>query len=68
MSVGQKNVNLHTVKVGGLKKILPLGRSQTTRGPSRFDSQMTGSSSKFDGPQICSPLTYQDSQYIYGKI
>ena len=32
------------------------------------DFQMIGSSSNFDWPQLCSPLTYRDPQYLYGKI
>ena len=50
--VGQTAAKLWAVKVQGLKKILPLGQSWTSRGWPGFDSQMTRSSPKFDGPQI----------------
>ena len=38
VSVGQRAAKLRAVKVGGLKKILPLGQSPTTHGWPRFQS------------------------------
>ena len=68
VSISQRATELPAIKVGGLKKILLLGQSRTTQGRPGFDSQTTRSFPKSVGPQPCSPLTYRDPQYIYGKI
>ena len=68
VSVGQRAAKIQAVKVGDLKKILPRGRIRTKRGRPGFESWMIRSSSKFDRPQLCSPLTYRDSQYLFWKI
>ena len=68
VSVGQRTAKLKAVKVRDLKKILPLGRSGTKCGQPRFKSQTMGSSSKFESLQLCSPLTYRDSQYLFWKM
>ena len=47
-SVGQRASKLQAVKVGGLKKKLPLGPSRSTRKWPGFDSKTIGSSSNFD--------------------
>ena len=39
VSVGQTAAKLRAVKLGCLKKILPLGQSRTTRGQPGFDSK-----------------------------
>ena len=64
VSVGQRAAKLQAVKLGDLKKILPRGRSQTKQGQPGFESWTIRSSSKVDRPQLCSPLTYRDSQYL----
>ena len=48
VSVGQLAAKLQAVKVGGLKKLLPSGPSQTTCEQPGFDSGMIGSSTIFD--------------------
>ena len=48
VSVGQLAAKLQSVKVGGLKRILPLGLNRATLGQPGVDSLTTGSSSNFD--------------------
>ena len=45
-----------------VEKILTLGQPHIMHGWPEFDTWMMGSSSKFDSPQHCSPLTYRDLQ------
>ena len=68
VSVGQRTAKLQAVKVGDLRKILLHGRTRTKRGRPGFESWTIRSSSKFDSPQLCSPLIYRDSQYLFWKI
>ena len=41
---------------------------RTTRGQAGFDTWAMGSSSKFDEPQLCCPLTNRDAQFLFGNI
>ena len=50
ISVGQKAAKLQAVKFGGLKKILLVGQSRTTRLRPGFESWMIGLSLKLYGP------------------
>ena len=68
VSVGHQAAKLQAVKVGVLKKNLPLGPPQTARARPGFESQTIGSSSNFDSLYLCSQLTYRDPQYLFGKI
>ena len=54
-TVGQRAAKLQAVKIGGLKKILPLGQSQTKPNVSSLGSTSGG----FDHLQS---VTYKDSQ------
>ena len=47
VSVGQLAAKLQAVKIGGLKRILPLGQTRATRGQPGVDSRTMGSSSIF---------------------
>ena len=68
VSVDQRAAKLQAVKVGDLKKIRQRGRILTTRGQPGFESWTIRSFSKFDRPQLCSPLTCRYSQYLFWKI
>ena len=52
VSVGQGAADLRAVKVGGQKKILPIGLVRA----------------KWVRTAICCPLTYRDPQHVYKKI
>ena len=55
-------------KFVNLKRFEPLGPPCTVHGSPGIRSWTIGSCSKFDGPQLCSSLTYRDPQYLYEKI
>ena len=68
VSVSQRAAKLQAVKVGYGKKILHIGRNQTTQVRPAVKSQTMESFSKFEGPQLYNPLTYRGSQYLFGQI
>ena len=68
VSVGQRTAKIQAVKVGDLKKILPICRTRTKRGRPGFESWTIRSPSKFDRPQLCSSLTHRHPQYLFWKI
>ena len=59
--VGQLSAKLQTVKVGDLKKNMPLDQPCTTSMQLGIEPWTMGSFSKFDRPQLCSPLTHSTS-------
>ena len=63
--VGQIAVKLQALKVGYLKKVLPLS---PLHGWLVIESQTMGSLSKFDRLQICSSLIQKDPKYLFEKI
>jgi len=68
VSVDQKASKIQDVKLGGLKKSLDTLPTMHFAKISWFDTQMMGSFSRFDRPQLCSSLIFSDSQYLFGEI
>ena len=50
------------------KSFMFKGFAWLSKSKAHFEYRMMGSSSKFDGPQLCSPLTYRDWNYIFAYI
>ena len=68
ISIGQKTAKLEAIKVRGLKKKSATWTTTHCMCAARIESQTMESSSKFERLQLCSPLTYRDSKYLFGKI
>ena len=68
ISVGQKAADLRAVKVGGQRKILPIGPRTGNPGSNRAARQNFLFTSNFDSLQLCCPLTYRDPWYLFRKI
>ena len=68
VSVGQWAADLQAVKVGGQRENLPIGPLRAKRVRTRPIGRIFFSTSNFDSPYLCCPLTYKDPQYLFGKI